>query len=119
MTWHNPPHNKSSLFAHAFAAINEAQDPQSQPPLPPPPPPSPQHELNNNDTDSEEEEEEAVAELVINEVDDEFEAWWTQCGGGSVVMADNGNAIGGVNHDGITIKNICDGVVSNGTLKNM
>ena len=34
-------------------------------------------------------------------------------------MADNGNAIGGVNHDGITIKNICDGVVSNGTLKNM
>ena len=59
MPRHNPRRNNSSLFAHAFAAVNEEQDPQLQPPLPPPPPPSPpsppQHELNNNDTDSEEE----------------------------------------------------------------
>ena len=103
----NPRHNNSSLFARAFAAIDEEQDPQPQPPLPPPPPPSPpQHELNNNDTDSEEEE--LVAEVVLNEVDDEFEAWWTQHGGGAV-MAENGNAIGGVNHDGITIEHVRDG----------
>ena len=82
---------------------------------PPPPPPSPpQHELNNNDTDSEEEE--LVAEVVLNEVDKEFEAWWTQRGGGAVT-AENGNAIRGVNHDGITIEHVCDGVVSNATLK--
>ena len=83
--------------------------------MPPPPPPSPpQHELNNNDTDSEEEE--LVAEVVLNEVDDEFEAWWTRRGGGAVT-AENGNAIGGVNHDGITIEHVRDGVVSNSTLK--
>ena len=32
-------------------------------------------------------------------------------------MAENGNAIGGVNHDGITIEHVRDGVVSNSTLK--
>ena len=73
------------------------------------PPPPPQHEFNNNDTDSEQEE--LVAKLVNNEVDDEFETWCTQRGG-VVVMAENGNAIGGVNHDGITIQHVC-GCVAN------
>ena len=90
------------LMAFLFSAI-------TAPPLLPPPPP-PQHELNNNDTDSKEEE--LIAEVVLNKVDDEFEAWWTQCGGGAV-MAENRNAIRGVNHDGITIKHVCDQVVSN------
>ena len=35
------------------------------------------------------------------------------------MMAENRNAIRGVNHDGITIKHVHEGVVSNATLKNM